>query len=444
MSRLLASPSKTAIWLLFGLLILGVVVAEKFRDETVLKQDIVQYYSYVPATFLHNDMGMSYARDNAFWGDKIWGTPSNGAYIQKYTMGMAIMYTPFFAAGHATAKLTGAPDHGYSWPYTLWLGWGAVVYVVLGLVCLRKVLLEHFSEWVTAAVLVTLVSATNLLYYTAMQGPMPHAHIFCLFSIFLYLTVRFHRQPDWKNSFLLGVAGSMVILIRPSHIFIFMVPLLYGIDKEKLNWWWTNKWRLLAWPLAALLVAAPQLIYWKVYSGNWLFYSYGEEGFFWSNPVFWKVWFSFRKGWLIYTPAMAFAVVGLFQLRKHAKEWFWPSLGFFALSSYIIASWWCWWYGGSFGSRPYVDLYPILGLGLGAFLTWMARSAMRWRIAVATLAAFALLNVFQTWQYSIILIHYDSMNWASYKAVFGTVYRPANWEALLDPADYDAAMQGDR
>ena len=30
------------------------------------------------------------------------------------------------------------------------------------------------------------------------------------------------------------------------------------------------------------------------------------------------------------------------------------------LSIYIFGSWWCWWFGGAFGHRPFVELYILL------------------------------------------------------------------------------------
>jgi len=439
------SPSRTAVFLSGLFLLLVVVGGQKFRDDKVLKQDIVQYYSYLPATFIYQDLSMSYARTSPFWKDKIWGymTPE-GAYVQKYTIGLAILYTPFFLAGHATAHLTAAPPDGYSWPYEVWLQIGSVIYLLIGLFILRKLLLRYFNEWVTALTLLTLVFATNLFYYSVAQGPMPHAYIFCLLSLFLHLTVRFHESPTWKTAFWLSLAGGMIVLVRPNHLLVWMIPVLYGWSSTKWNWWKAHWQKILIWPVGIFLVVLPQLLYWHHFTDQWVFYTYGKEGFYFDQPALFQAWFGFRKGWLVYTPVMLLSLIGLVFLRRFAHSWTWAVLAFFVASTYVLVSWWCWWYGGSFGQRAFIDLFPVLAFGLASLLS-VAYARMRfWLPVVGLIGLFALVNAFQTWQFTKGIIHHDAMTAAAYKASFGKTAMPDGYEALLDPPDYDATLEGER
>ncbi len=100
-----------------------------------------------------------------------------------------------------------------------------------------------------------------------------------------------------------------------------------------------------------------------------MFYTYGDEGFFFSRPALLKGLFSWRKGWLLYTPMMALALTGFVFLKKRIPQAFWPLLIFTFANIWIITSWWSWWYGGSLGMRPMIDSYALLALPLAAFIS---------------------------------------------------------------------------
>ena len=53
-------------------------------------------------------------------------------------------------------------------------------------------------------------------------------------------------------------------------------------------------------------------------TGQWLFYSYEDQGFSWLEPHIIKGLFSYRSGWLVYSPAMLLYLIGfLFLLKKN-------------------------------------------------------------------------------------------------------------------------------
>jgi hypothetical protein len=66
---------------------------------------------------------------------------------------------------------------------------------------------------------------------------------------------------------------------------------------------------------------------------------------------------------------------------------------------WVTYSWWDWGYGGSFGSRSLISLYPLLSLPLAALLEWALRR--RWTGALLGMVLFlgVALNQLQTWQY---------------------------------------------
>jgi len=195
---------------------------------------------------------------------------------------------------------------------------------------------------------------------------------------------------------------------------------------------------------AALLLWLPQMLYWKSVSGQWLYYSYKEEeGFFFGNPQIIRGLFSYRKGWLLYTPIMVLALSGIAVLWKHRREFFLPILVFAILNIYIVLSWWTWWYGGGFGQRAFIESYALLAIPFATLL----HAAGKWKkivkwVFVALTFLLIVHGVFQTAQYHYGAIHWDSMNKTTYWASFGrTKPLPGFYEAI-DPPDYELATQG--
>jgi hypothetical protein len=196
----------------------------------------------------------------------------------------------------------------------------------------------------------------------------------------------------------------------------------------------------------AILVCIPQLLYWKYLTGNYFYYSYGDEKLLFTHPHVLQGLFGFRKGWLIYTPIMSFAVAGFFLIKKDNpwRNCIWIVTPIFI---YIIYCWWCWWYGGSYGSRPMVDIYALLGIPFAACIQHVVKlkwyNVYLWSIIIF----FISYNALQIMQYRTALLHYDSMTREAYfKILFRKEYpvnTPETFIPLLKKPDYDAAKRGE-
>jgi hypothetical protein len=207
--------------------------------------------------------------------------------------------------------------------------------------------------------------------------------------------------------------------------------------------------------VAFFLTLLPQLIYWKMMSGNYLFFSYGEsERFFFDQPKFADVLFSYRKGWLLYTPIMIFALAGFFYSNKKFPKFTAPMLLYLVVTIYLTSCWWCWWYGGGFGMRPMVQSYALLVFPLCAFLNHVFSGPLvdgvirtLKKYLVMACALFCLfLNLMQNYQYITGVLHYDAMTKISYWTIFGKPEIGGNdsriyWSSLKDPG-YDNARKG--
>lgn len=416
----------------------------------VVHNDIISYYSYLPAIFIHKDLSFSYVHDDpAFFSDKFYKFYANeGKLTQKMTLGLSILYLPFFLMGHLTAWISGADMTGYSPPYMFFLLFSSLVYLLIGLVVLRKLLLKYFSDTITAVVLVVVVFATNLFYYATLEAAMSHTYNFALFAVFIWLTIKWHEQPGIKNSILTGLVIGLITVVRPTNLVLALFFVFYEITsrsslKEKVLFYLKHYKLILLIIGTAILMGLPQLFFWKYSTGQWLYYSYGEEGFFFNSPQIIRGLFSYRKGWLVYTPVMLFALIGIAFLFKRPKQFFLPILVFTIVNIYIIYSWWSWWYGGSFGSRPMIDSYPLMAIALAAIVRAAFEKSGWTRIAgMALMALLTAHGIFQTLQYKYGALHFTEMSKAAYWHNFGKIKADWDYYDKLEPIDYKAALQG--
>lgn len=422
------------------------------QNEGVIVWDIKQYYAYLPAAIIHHDLSLDFMNDDPeFYNKWIWPTESpTGKKTIITTMGLSFLYSPFFLVAHSFSSISQKFEaNGYSMPYHIALTFSALFYLLLGLFFLRKTLLQFYSEKTTALTLFLIAAGTNLLFYSTYEAPMSHCYNFALISVFFYLTIQWHEKRSLKNTILLGVLGGLIALIRPTNIIVLLSIPLYGIKnfkdlKIQLASIFSDWRKLLAMIAAFITVWLPQFFYWKYISGKFFYFTYGEVGgkFFFDNPQLFKFLFSYEKGWLVYTPLMIFALIGIVFLYKKNRKVFWPTITLTLLIIYILSSWWSWWFGGGFGQRSMVDYYGILALPLAALIEhFSTRKVFKYAVP-GLLIIVASYNIFQTVQYHKGAIHYWWMNKEAYWETFLKI-RPTRkyWHIIKFP-DYQKARQG--
>lgn len=418
--------------------------------------DVFGYYLYLPATFIYHDLGIK----NFSWVQHILNQYSPtigfyqaymgpaGDYVMKYPIGLSILYSPLFLIGHFFAYTLGYQADGFSLPYQIAISIGSVIYTWIGLWYFRKVLLRFFSDPVAAVTLLIIVLGTNFFELTTLDNAMPHNYLFTIFAIILYLTIKWHENPHFKYAIPLGILCGLAILIRPTSGIIIIVPLLWDLWSKKgvlkkINLIRNYYGQVLCMMSLIAMVVGIQLLYWKIHAGSWLYYSYekGEE-LVWIAPYLSEVLFSYKKGWLVYTPVMSFALIGFllmaYQWAFHKNRlkpdnslepttrifiWrntFLPFFLFFIFHLIIVASWPTWWYGGSFGQRTMLESYVILAIPMGIFISYLFEWNKIFRLPLIIIIIFlVILNLFQTWQYFNIIIDPYRMTKPYYWKIFG-------------------------
>ncbi|MBI5539975.1 MAG: hypothetical protein HY951_07950 [Bacteroidia bacterium] len=421
-------------WLrIFNILIVGILIIIIARnslwkkEDRVIEWDVVSYYAYVPAAFIHHDLSLDFfTKNKQLPGEIYWPLVSpTGKPVIKTTMGLAIMYSPFFLIAHAITPYTKYPANGFSQPYKQLLVLSSVIYLLFGLYFLRKFLQYYFNKYLIGITILSIVLGTNLLIYSTYFSTTSHIYSFFLFCTFIYFTKKWYSNPSIIYSIIIGLLIGLISLIRPTNIIISVFFIFFEVDslsklKERFYFYFRNYKLIITIILFSIVIWMPQIIYWKMQAGQYFYFSYQNERFFFNKLNILNNLFSFRNGWLLYTPLMILSLMGIPILLKN-KFMFYPIFIFTILNIYIISSWWCWWYTG-YGNRAYIESYAILSI---PFIILLSK-IQKWNkiIFILTLHIIFLLigfNLFQSRQYYKGSIHYDSMTKESYWASFGKI-----------------------
>lgn len=411
-------------WSLVACLIAGVVLfSYRFMysnvDQKELKVttwDAFGYYMYLPSLVIYNDASQlkwlpEMDTKYELTGGQLYqaNKHTNGNYVNKYLGGVAILETPFFLIGHSIALCTDYPADGFSAPYQYSLAFGAVLMVFLALLLLRNILLRYYSDHTTALAILLLILASNLLQYVSIESAMSHAWIFPLYVVLLYATIRWHETPHWKWAALIGWTIGLAAISRPTEAVMLFIPLLWGSsskDAAKEKWKMVKARRkdvLLA-MLFGIIGIFPQLLYWKMTSGSWV-YDVGSSWRF-LTPFF-RVLFGFENGWFVYTPITILFVLGFFFMRNQPFRK--AVIVFSLLNIWIIIAWADWKYGATYSTRALTQSYPVFMLAFAGLLQRGLESRWRWPLLVVG-AYLSFVNLFQIWQYNKVILHYRDMN----------------------------------
>lgn len=372
-------------WILLCYALLRIAYLQPiWRNHGAFTWDAFSFYIYLPATFIYHDVERLNWLDTAVFRKypvPVSGFASavpdgSGRHIFKSSMGLAVMQAPFFALAHLLAPRLGYPADGFSMPYQYIVSLGLIFYAWLGLWWTRKILLRYFSDGATAMAMGLLVLGSNYLHYAAFKNAEAHSTLFMLYALLIWLTLRWHEQPARWRAAAMGLVAGMIVLVRPTDVVCVIIPLCwYGAAapslKAKFQLLLARRGDVLALIVAAAAVGIWQLLYWKLHSGHWLYYSYDDQGFDFLSPNLINGIFSWHKGWLIYTPLMLFALAGFVPLFRRYPGIAWALLAYIAVNLYVVFSWKIWHYGGGLGARPLVQSYAALMLPLAAFTAWL-------------------------------------------------------------------------
>jgi hypothetical protein len=403
------------------------VTCGTFRKDYIISSDAAGYYAYLPATFIYHDPTYQFCYPGekkidfpgADFGLFLNMTPE-GKPINKYFVGTALMELPAFLIAYASAPLFGYHMNGYSFPFVLAIILSAMFYVLLGLEQLRRLLNKlGVSEPVQAVTLLLVFFGTNLYYYSTAEPGMSHAFSFSMVALFLNQAFNVFHAQNKKSILWMLFAISMVIMIRPVNgVVFFALPVIAGSWKnfaDGIRFCAQHYWRVAIGGGIFLLLVFIQLLMYKQSTGHWIADSYSGEHLILTQPHILEVLFSWKKGWFIYTPLMLIALGGILFMKNNFTRVAFIIVIFLAV--YVISCWELWWYGGSFGMRPFIEYYPLMAIPLALFIERFSKKFLL-LVSVPLFMFVLALGLVQIYQYAKGILPYNDMTAAQYKKIF--------------------------
>lgn len=449
-SRWWGHPSAPLLFSLLLTSLMALLLLTRSWFSNPIAWDGFGYWLYLPLVFVHHDLGMSdptivqgmfdaYAPSTTFYQAHQGAT---GLWVIRYTPGLAVLHLPGFLVAHLLAGPLGFPADGLSFPYMVAVLGSSLLWLWIGLYSLVRWLQQFVTGALPFIVVTVMLSGTNLFDQVIEHPLMTHLYTFSLLAILLWRTLELHRSPTPKHALLAGIALGLLVLVRPTNALAALIPALWPLG-ERTPWaklkyvFMVHRRSLFFFCLAAALPVLLLLGYWKTFSGEWIYNSYQNpgEGLDLLHPHLSAFVFSYRKGWLLYTPLVIVGLVGLFLLiPRSLRRLRLPLWTFLIVFLYVVSTWTIWYYPGGFGQRAAVDVLPVVALGMAFAFHRAAASSWSWSVLLAVMVVLLVLFMhFQLWQQRQHFRPADRMTKAYYWATLLQTEPDSSHVHLLGP-----------
>lgn len=398
------------------------------EDKCLCAYDGYGYYMYLPHFFTEGDLNIKQE-----WAQRLQNEYCDGIYayqivrieegreLNVYHLGQAFVELPGYVIGEVSARLLGFKTDGFSKPYYIAFILNVLLFVFLGLLYLRKLLLLYFDEKVTSITILAVYFASNIYITFYLQNDLQHLYLFALNAIFLYHTLLFIRTKSNKHLVYSAIVLGLTVAIRPTQVILGLFPLILLLNTFGIRWAFFK--RIWIYPAFGILWNAPQIAYWWIIGGEPFIPNLHTENIILADPNLGDFLFSYKKGWLLYSPVFLIGLHGFILLYRKNKALFWSFALFIVSYVWVMSSWECWWYAQSFGSRVMVDVYPII-----AVLIAFSISSWRSRIVIIFGSVFiigcSLLSMLQTHQGLKGYLSFENMTKQHYWYIFGKIDIP--------------------
>jgi len=378
--------------------------------------DEIEYFSYLRSLWFDHDVSFEneyryfYDRDIAraegFYETFLERETEAGRRPNFGTIGCAILWTPFYAAGDVTARMMrasgrGVATDGLSQPYVAAVAYGSAVYgfcaVLLSIAVARRVLRAESPDALhtaSRAAALAVWAGTPLIFYMYVAPPMSHA---CsAFAVALFVAIWLHVRRSWTpgQTALLGAAAALMAMVREQDVFFTIGPaadfLLTAMNRGSERRAFGVS--ALCGSAAFAIGFAPQLLAYKALNGHFGPSRLVTRKMSWYAPHALDVLASMSHGFFFWTPLAVLALAGLAlmaiknQQGGDARRVGALAILMTALQVYVGGSVQSWDVAGAFGQRRFVALTVLLVVGLTALLVRAWRPPSRRAAAAAAVA----------------------------------------------------------
>jgi len=400
------------------------------NQELLIKADGKGYYDYLPATFLYHDLNFEYTDtlQTDYYDQKSYSAgylkQVNGKQINKYFPGVSILWSPFFACAHFYALESDYPADGYSYPYQKAIFFAALFYLWLGLLYLRKLLTQFGTHPIVIFTIQLLFAlATPLLNYVQYDPSFTHVYSFALITTFSFYGYNYLKNQKPIDLFIAALILGLIIIIRPVNLISIGIPFLFLNSLNELKHDFKNLFTQHLSPIFKAILIFLSIVsivpfLWWYQTGQFFIWGYQDEGFNFLSPAFTDFLFSARKGAFIHTPLLFVAFLGGLFVWVKTKNYY-RTFAFLLLVSiitYILSSWWSWYYGASYGSRPMIDYYVIFAFALAQFLDYFKNKIHRYFFVLPLLFLMPI-NIIQVYQYQNYIMDWEEMTWDKFRFI---------------------------
>jgi hypothetical protein len=388
-----------------------------------VRGDGVGYYAYLRAPIIEHSLNFEndYRSANAsFRGPRLdengnlkadSRTPT-GHLENHFTVGPAILWSPFFLTAHAGVLLARAlgshvTADGFSSPYRLAMALATAFYGFLALLLSFRLARQYVAEWCALLATVAIWWASSLPVYMYFNPSWSHALSAFMVAVFLSLWHETRAARSTRQWLLLAVITGLMLNVYYPNAMVLIVLAIEAVRQYSAAFRANARARAnasanpvaaprlsrlvlnhLLYAAVALLCFLPTFIAHRIIYGNALESGYIPlRDWLWRSPVLLSVLFSANHGLLAWTPVLLLSILGLiFFWRRN------PAVGgpFFAaaFAFYLFIACYPDWAGiSSYGNRFFVSLTVLFVLGLAVFLDALAKLFATRRAAILTTAA---------------------------------------------------------
>ncbi len=391
--------------------------------------DAAQYYAAVRTLWLDRDLNFYDDALRNLGLDYLCTLHERGYTYNGFPIGPAFFWSPFFLLAHGWCLLGNAfavryAAEGYDRVYLLMVCASSSLYGLAGAAIGYRLLRQWVSAGAASLATALVVFASPLLLYLFVEGAYSHALGFLLGTAVVALWWKRYRATpegvtappvDWSAAF--GLVCGLATLVRWQGGLLLIFPLLDFVEHlvrlvrrraESRGALWRLLKSNMVFAFFFLLAFLPQMVVWRVQTGQWLLVPQGGEYLAnWWEPKVGKVLFSRLHGLFSWHPVLLVATLCLPQLWRRHRPLLVRAAFVLLGQVYINSVVHDWWAGGSFGQRRFcvvLVLFAVpLALGLERLFRWASSGAQR-RRAVRGLAVVVV--VLLVWSNFLLLAQY--------------------------------------
>lgn len=372
-----------------------------------LTGDGLSYYVFLRS--LMKDVDFDLANEYAHYGmitrRDLAGTTQTGLRRSIYSIGPAVVWTPFFLLGEAWARVDGLVAEqesdlsGYGPHHYNAVALGGLLFGFGAILLIHTLLLRYFSAATALGATLLIWGATFLPWYLVVQPTYSHGPSTLLAAYVILLWDRDRSggpAGPWAH-FYLGTILGLSMCVRWQNGVLLALPaleLLRRLFQGRGHPWHLAKGAALL-GLGVFVGVFPQMAAWKALYDIWVLPCppQGCDFLRLDHPWILETLFTSRHGLLSWTPALWAGFLGLIPLYRRRPDlaaMFTPLL---LLMTYVNMCVGDWWGGASFSNRRFDSVLPMLAFGVAASIDAFCGVLRRWPAVAVGMA----LVPFVTW-----------------------------------------------